>query len=196
MELKEVTKEAYEYIVHRRRPITYLSLISAKIVGDIGCGSGQNCISLKKMKKEVICVDFALKQLIESRKRGCDNLVLADMEYLPFRDSSFEGLIYIASLHHLKDPSLAIKEGERVLKSKGEILATVWLVQLKFLFRRNVLIVSKVGDKTVKRFVHFYLPRELKRYMEVIGGFKTIKYSLYRVESFLPNNALYYGRKD
>ncbi|MCY0859771.1 MAG: class I SAM-dependent methyltransferase [Sulfolobaceae archaeon] len=196
MESKRETKEAYEYIVHRRKPLPFLDVIKGKIIADIGCGSGQNCIYMKKiMNKYAVCVDIAIRQLEESKKKGCEDLVQADMEFLPFRDSSIEALMYIASLHHLENPRNAIVESSRVLKKGGEIIATVWLINLSHLFRRNAFLESRIGDKTVKRFVHFYMPFELKKYMESFGNYKTIEYKLYRVKSLLPNNAFYYGIK-
>jgi ubiquinone/menaquinone biosynthesis C-methylase UbiE len=187
---KEITREAYNYIVHRRKPLEVVKEIGGKIVGDIGCGAGQNCIVLQAKLK--ICLDFSGRQLREARKRGCEYLVEADMEYLPFRDNVFDSLIYIASLHHLRNPNNAIKEAYRVLRIGGKILVTVWLV--KFPFKRNVYITSNINGKEVKRFYHLYLPWELRKNMEK-NGFKTLKYSLYRVNSLLPNNALYLGFK-
>ena len=194
MDEKEEIKEAYEHIIYRRKPLPYINLIKGKVVCDIGCGSGQNCLVLQKEKRFVICLDIALRQLIESKKRECENLIQADMEYLPFRDNSFDSLLYIASLHHLNDPSIAIKEGWRCLKNEGEVLATVWLIQFRFLFRKKIRIKSKIGNKEVTRIYKLYFPWELKKKMEK-GGFKTLKYTLYSVDSFLPNNALYYGKK-
>jgi len=191
---KEEIKEAYECIIYRRKPLPYLDLIKGKIVCDVGCGSGQNCLALHKEKKFVICLDIAIRQLVESKKRGCENLVEADMELLPFRDNAFDSLLYIASLHHLNEPSVAIKEGWRSLKNDGEVLATVWLIQFSFLLRRKIKLKSKIGNKEVIRTYKLYFPWELKRKMEK-EGFKTLKYLLYSVDSVLPNNALYYGKK-
>jgi len=191
---KEEIKEAYEYIIYRRKPLPYLNLIQGKIVCDVGCGSGQNCLALHKEKKLVVCLDIAIRQLVESKKRGCENLVQADMEFLPFRDNAFDSLLYIASLHHLNEPNVAIKEGWRSLKNDGEVLATVWLIQFSFLFRRKIKLKSKIGIKEVIRAYKLYFPWELKRKMEK-NGFKTLKYLLYSVDSVLPNNALYYGKK-
>lgn len=193
MSEKEKTREAYEYIVHRRKPLEYLNLLKeGKVLIDVGCGSGQNCLVAKATFK--ICLDFSLRQLKEAKKRGCDNLVLADMEFMPFRDSSADVLLYIASLHHLKDPSNAVMEAKRVLKVGGQILVTVWLVQPRFLFRRNVVIKSKVSGREVERFYRLYLPWELKGVMEKFG-FSTIFSKNYRVRSIFPNNSIYLGIK-
>lgn len=46
--LKLMTKEAYERIVHRRKPNPYIILINGNLVADIGCGAGQNCLMFNK----------------------------------------------------------------------------------------------------------------------------------------------------
>lgn len=191
MSEKEVTKEAYEYIVHRRRSLELN--ISASPVGDIGCGAGQNC---KVIKGFTICVDIAIRQLLVARSHGCENLVQADMEFLPFRDSSFRHLIYIASIHHLPDPRRALTEAYRVLKDKGKITITVWARQLRFLFKRQTMLKTKLGNKELYRYYRFYFPWEIKRYCEMVG-FKTEKCSFYKVKArLLPNNVIYLGFKD
>ncbi|EWG06587.1 MAG: type 11 methyltransferase [Candidatus Aramenus sulfurataquae] len=181
---KELTKEAYEIIVHRRKPL------DVEVKGfpacDVGCGSGQNCSRLKGF---VVCLDIAERQLLEARKRGCEYLIQADMEYMPFRDDAFLTLMYIASLHHLPDPSKALKEAERTLKKGGRVIATVWLVQPKFLFRRNALVRSRVNGRVVYRFYHFFLPWELCSIFRE-EGFFVEECRNYRVKSLLPNNTL------
>ncbi|EZQ12036.1 class I SAM-dependent methyltransferase [Candidatus Acidianus copahuensis] len=193
MDVKDETRKAYEHIVHRRKPNVFLGLIKSKLIADIGCGSGQNCAFLKEKGKDVICLDFSTKQLYESKKKGCENLILADMEFLPFRDSSMECLLYIASLHHLPNPSKALEEAWRSLKVNGEILATVWLIR-PLTFKRNALLESKIENSVYRRFIHFYLPYELECRMKK-AGFKKEKYALYRVKSLLPNNAFFLGVK-
>lgn len=116
------------------------------------------------------------------------------MEYLPLRDFSMTSLLYIASIHHLMDPHLALNEAKRVLKENGEILVTVWLVQPRFMFRRYVLTKSYLNGKEVRRYYRLYYPNELKKIMQKVE-FKKVKYKIYRVKSFLPNNAMFYGIK-
>ncbi|AKA75069.1 class I SAM-dependent methyltransferase [Saccharolobus solfataricus] len=179
--------------MYRRKPNPYARLIEGDRVVDVGCGSGQNCGQFKG--RLAICLDLSLNQLKQARNKECENLVQADMEYLPFRDLSVTSLVYIASLHHLRDPSRALEEAYRVLINGGEILVTVWLVQLRFLFlRRYIIKRSFINGKEIRRFYRLYYPWELRRIMES-RGFVTKMCKLYRVNSLLPNNLLYYGIK-
>ncbi|MCI2415197.1 MAG: class I SAM-dependent methyltransferase [Candidatus Aramenus sp.] len=170
--------------MHRRRPL------GVEVEGfpacDVGCGSGQNCLGLKGF---VVCLDFAERQLLEARKRGCQYLVQADMEHMPFREGAFLTLMYIASLHHLPEPSRALEEAKRTLKEGGKVIATVWLVQPRFLFRRNALVKSRVNGRVVYRFYHFFLPWELCRLFRE-ESFSVEECRNYRVRSVLPNNTL------
>lgn len=188
-EIKLMNMNAYEYIVHRRKPIEIN--VSESPAGDIGCGSGQNC---KTLKGFVVCLDIAGRQLKEAKKKGCENLVQADMEFLPFRDSSFKLLMYIASIHQLPSPDNALKEAMRVLKKGGKIVITVWLRQIRFLFRKEVILKSNINGRIVMRYYRLYWPWELKNVCER-KGFITLDYKVYRVKSILPNNAFYMGEK-
>lgn len=191
MDEKELTKEAYEYIVHRRKPLSLDINISP--AADIGCGAGQNC---KVIKGFALCVDIAIRQLLIAKTHGCENLVQADMENLPFRDSSFRYLLYVASLHHLSNPENALKEANRILKNEGRIMITVWARQLRFLFRKQILLRTKLGNKELFRYYRFYFPWELKRYCEK-SGFITEKCTFYKIKAkILPNNVVYLGFKD
>ncbi|MFP3165493.1 MAG: class I SAM-dependent methyltransferase [Acidianus sp.] len=189
-EIKLMNMNAYEYIVHRRKPIEIK--MNESPVGDIGCGSGQNC---KLLKGFVICLDIAEKQLKEAKKRGCENLIQADMEFLPFRDSSFKLLMYIASIHQLPSPNNALSEATRVLKKGGKIIITVWLRQIRFLFRKEVIVKSNINGLVVMRYYRLYWPWEPKKICEK-KGFVTLDYKVYRVRSILPNNAIYIGYKN
>lgn len=48
--------------------------------------------------------------------------VVGNAENLEFSDSSFDAVVFVASLQFIKDYKLAISEGSRVLKPKGKIV--------------------------------------------------------------------------
>jgi SAM-dependent methyltransferase len=55
--------------------------------------------------------------------------VLADGERLPFADASFDGVLSLAVLEHVRNPFAAAKELLRVLKPGGKLLAVVPFLQ-------------------------------------------------------------------
>src|SRR6202020_261887 len=50
--------------------------------------------------------------------------VLGDISELPFHDNSFDAVINIQVLEHLKEPGIGINEMARVLKPGGELILT------------------------------------------------------------------------
>jgi SAM-dependent methyltransferase len=55
--------------------------------------------------------------------------VLGVAEHLPFRDSTFDAVLSIAVLEHVRDPIQAAREIVRVLKPGGELLCAVPFLQ-------------------------------------------------------------------
>ena len=50
---------------------------------------------------------------------------IADLNFLPFRDASFEACINVVTLEHLREPACALQEMERALKPGGYLLLIV-----------------------------------------------------------------------
>lgn len=162
-EIKRNLIFAYDRIRYRRKPF-YKVLDFSPIPPflDVGCGGGQNCSILTGYK---VCLDISMNQLMDAKGKGCEDLVNADMEFLPFREGYFMTLLYIASLHHLEDLSLALAEAKRVMREGGKVIATVWGSGCDISFVKS----SSAGE----RYFRLYRPGELRRAMES-AGFTTI----------------------
>ena len=103
----------------------FLGTSSGKHILDIGCGNGKNMIF---PGITFTGVDFCPEFVDICRKRGLD-VVEADMKCLPFPDEKFDGVMAVASYHHLdndKDRKKALCEMYRVLKKGGEVMIVVW----------------------------------------------------------------------
>ena len=57
----------------------------------------------------------------------CD--VVGDVNFIPFADNSFDGIVCCAVMQHCPEPSIVIKEFHRVLKSGGIVIADAPFVQ-------------------------------------------------------------------
>jgi ubiquinone/menaquinone biosynthesis C-methylase UbiE/DNA-binding transcriptional ArsR family regulator len=96
------------------------------VVGDLGCGTGQVSAALAPFVARVVAVDASTEMLQAARARvgAADNVDLrrGDLEALPIDDGRLDLATLMLVLHHVPDPSAAMKEVARVLKAGGRLL--------------------------------------------------------------------------
>lgn len=91
---------------------------------DVGCNDGTFIHMLKEKRNcDVTGIDLSETALEEAKKKGL-NVMVADVESLPFPDKSFDVITCMEVLSHLFDAEKAIKEIRRVLKSNGIFLGS------------------------------------------------------------------------
>jgi ubiquinone/menaquinone biosynthesis C-methylase UbiE len=110
-----------------------LPLRSASRVLDVGCGPGWFWASTANMVPEKLDLtpsDLSPGMVRETVERcralpfGSVRGLAADATALPFDDGSFDAVIAMHMLYHLKDPAKGITEMHRVLKPDGFLAAT------------------------------------------------------------------------
>ncbi len=100
----------------------------SSVVLDAGCGAGHTAMAFAPDVAWVYACDFTgsmLKQVkLLARRRNAANVTpqLADIEYLPFPDDSFDIVTSRYSAHHWHHPQRAINEIRRVLKDNGSLI--------------------------------------------------------------------------
>ena len=100
---------------------------------DLGCGNGRHVVALQQLEFDVVGFDISLTGLELSREwlleeKLAVKLVSGDgRQKLPFRSSSFDGLISTQVIHHalISEIRLTISEIWRVLSDGGLALITV-----------------------------------------------------------------------
>jgi len=100
---------------------------------DVGCGTGRYVVKKGIEGSEIIALDISrrmLRKALEKAKK-CDchqNIypILADGEYLPFRDKSFGSLVCTLTFDHFGKCELAAREFWRVLKDGGLCILTTF----------------------------------------------------------------------
>lgn len=96
------------------------------VVGDLGCGTGELTAALAPFVANVIAVDRSgdMLRAAERRLRDASNVEVrkGELEALPIDGGELDAATLILVLHHLPDPSAALREAARVLKTGGRVL--------------------------------------------------------------------------
>jgi SAM-dependent methyltransferase len=89
---------------------------------EFGCGTGVFTRELLNRGYQVVSFDisFELAEQVRRKMNGTQ-IIIADAEYLPFADASFEAVFGVSVLHHL-DLESALKQMRRVLKKGGVLV--------------------------------------------------------------------------
>lgn len=91
------------------------------IVLDLGCGNGVSTANLKA--RIAVGVDLSSDQLTKAKKSfPKKHFVVGDARKLPFKDETFDLIVAINMLHHVKNPDTVLKECFRVLKLGGKLM--------------------------------------------------------------------------
>src|SRR6266508_709470 len=86
---------------------------------DVGCGIGTYVKRFRDFSPHVYGIDVSAKRLAESTM---PNLVAAAGEALPFRDGTFDVLVFNEVIEHVRDDRQTIEDALRVLRAKGHIV--------------------------------------------------------------------------
>ena len=95
-------------------------------VGDLGCGTGETSAALAPFVGRVIGVDRS-GEMLQAARRRLRELPSADvrrgeLEALPIEDGELDAAVMLLVLHHVPDPSAAMKEAARTLKPGGRFV--------------------------------------------------------------------------
>jgi len=98
--------------------------VKGKRVLEIGCGGAQNSIALSKWGARTVGVDLSRKQILYAKrlmhgKTGKVELLVCNMEKLPFRDENFDVVTTAVSLHYVPNLNEVVAEANRVLVKDG-----------------------------------------------------------------------------
>jgi ubiquinone/menaquinone biosynthesis C-methylase UbiE len=93
---------------------------------DVGCGTGETISFLKKLfpKAKFYGVDSSSSAIKFSKLRGHKNILKSLAEKLPFKDKTFDVILFLDVLEHISDDQKVINEAKRVLKKNGSIIIT------------------------------------------------------------------------
>ena len=97
-----------------------LSLQKNDRILDIGCGTGNHILSLKRLGLDISGIDASADMIDIARSRlgsKCE-LKIGQAEDLPFSDNEFDIALLINALEFIDDPLTVLKEAGRVARKK------------------------------------------------------------------------------
>lgn len=147
----------YWWFVARRRLLESMikdvaGKYKAPLILDVGCGTGIN-FSLLSRFGETISTDESEDALKFSKNRGLTRIVRSDIEFLPFKSSTFDIITALDVLEHIDDDLEAMAELLRVIKKDGVLLITVpaygflWSEHDEALHHRRRYTASELRNK-------------------------------------------------
>ena len=91
---------------------------------DTGCGTG---MLLKELETLGVCYGIDISQMAVDfcKKRGIGNVQIADTANIPYSENTFDIVIALDVIEHIKDDEEALKEIYRVLKPQGMAIIAV-----------------------------------------------------------------------
>jgi len=96
------------------------------VVGDLGCGTGQIAAALAPFVRRVIGVDGSRAMLRAARRRlaAHPNVEVREgpLEALPLDEGALDAAVVCLALHHLAEPSAALREAAHALRPGGRLL--------------------------------------------------------------------------
>lgn len=81
---------------------------------DVGCGD--NVFS-----GDAVCIDTDIRKVLSARRRGF-NADVMDAQRLKFKKASFDTVLMIHVLEHIKEGEKAVSEASRVLRKGGRLI--------------------------------------------------------------------------
>ncbi len=111
--------------------------VAEKRILDVGCGTGVLARSLSSRGARVVGVDPNEEALAAARQAApMGTFHRAGAQALPFADGSFDGAVFLNSLHHVPKPDTrcALREAARVVKRAGPIVVVEPLARGSFFY--------------------------------------------------------------
>ena len=120
-----VSKDSGQKLRYKWYKEKYFENVKNKKILEIGCGDG-GVIQYLKNANEVYAVDISKNAVKFLSTKGIKPyLVDISAESLPFKDSTFDYVIILETLEHLKSPQYAIQDIQTVLKKAGTMVASI-----------------------------------------------------------------------
>jgi demethylmenaquinone methyltransferase/2-methoxy-6-polyprenyl-1,4-benzoquinol methylase len=149
----------YDRIIKPADPGKISRLIGLPIRGsllDVGGGTGRTSYGLKDFVPNIVIADSSLGMLNQASEKRAFSTICSYSEQLPFKNQSFERVIMVDALHHVKDIQITIDEIWRVVVPGGRIVIeepNIQKIPIKFIALMEKLVLMRS---------HFISPEKIK----------------------------------
>lgn len=122
---------------------------------DVGGGTGRVTSALRSLVDEIVITDVSMGMLRQAPRStlepaGCES------EHLPFPDDSFERVLLVDALHHVKDQPATAREMLRVLKPGGRLI-----IEEPDIRTFGVKLIA-IAEKLLLMRSHFLAPEQIR----------------------------------
>jgi demethylmenaquinone methyltransferase/2-methoxy-6-polyprenyl-1,4-benzoquinol methylase len=121
----EILAPWYDRAIRSRLTPDLLELLNptpASRVLDAAGGTGRLALPLRAHAAQVVVADIAAGMLAQARGKGGLAVVRASTDALPFQARSFDRVLIVDALHHIRAQQEAVHQLWRVLKPGGRLL--------------------------------------------------------------------------
>jgi ubiquinone/menaquinone biosynthesis C-methylase UbiE len=130
--LDDYTNQARGYDRTRSASPSVLKPLRAALAGapgprlaDIGGGTGNYALALKREGWEPVVIDRSSAMLSHAREKDLSTLH-AHARCLPLDDASFDAAMLVSMLHHVDDPPAVLAEAKRILRVGGRLAVMLY----------------------------------------------------------------------
>ena len=124
---------------------------------EMGSGSSQTSVLIRKKSRLLYCLDFAFEPLVYARLIPViDGGIQSDLFHLPFRSGSVDGIWNLGVMEHFTDEEInkILKEFNRVLK-QGACAILFWPPYFGW-YKLTSLVLEKILGIIKRRCVKLY----------------------------------------
>ncbi len=142
---------------------------------DAGCGTGVFTLDFLAAGSEVVGLDISVPMLNLARKKTADYAFFAlrgDMEWLPFKDNSFDKVVSVTALEFIADAKGAVNELFRVTRPGGYVVVATLNSLSPWAARRKAK--TERGQRHILEGAFFRSPDELLACSPYSGIAKTV----------------------
>jgi ubiquinone/menaquinone biosynthesis C-methylase UbiE len=165
--------------------------VEGKYVLDVGCGEGFGTYYLSEKAKKIIGIDNSPESIELAKKnynRENIEFIQMDAEKLEFPDETFEIVVSMAVIEHVKDYESYLREMKRVLKKGGigviSFLKRIYKVPLEpYHFREFYL--SEILELMKKHFSENFEIYGLFNITKGASSYRKVKLKLYDIAYYI-----------